>query len=407
MIKLKSLIREVVDGQNFLSKEKFGTIILSELKNEFPAFAVIELVQVRNGQEFKHEKRRGMRHNRDMKSVSDRNAIYNSDLLAVLSIEYNNKEYDVRICNIFKKVPDTELTDKFTMADDEVLKKIPFKSLEPKDFNHPSNLMVWKCRVKGEDEKVLIPKKEVSSVLFDEYRTLKEIVIDVKRVIDRDSGGLDGDTFVIPPIPTSPNKNPFPLHEEQDNNELELTDTFQMYHGGKRWTRIPTEILGSAAGRYEAGAGIYFTNDYMTARKYAKGSRVVHLVEIDKNFKDLDDVYIPLSDVVNFIHTCNGMRHKSEIIESLKRNTERMQTDGIYANILNNLMVNYQAAGGNVGIQVANYFVSKGADAHYESQHGEEFWLVIFNPKIIKKVSVIDPKTVTGAFPYLLPNPTS
>lgn len=49
--------------------------------------------------------------------------------------------------------------------------------------------MVWKCRVKGEDEKVLIPKKEVSSVLFDEYRTLKEIVIDVKRVIDKDSGG--------------------------------------------------------------------------------------------------------------------------------------------------------------------------------------------------------------------------
>lgn len=123
MIKLKSLIREVVDGQNFLSKEKFGIIILSELKKEFPAFAAIELVQVHNGQEFEHEKRRGMRHNRDMKSLSDRNAIYNSDLLAVLSIEYNDKEYDVRIWNKFKKVPDTALTDKFTGADDEVLKK--------------------------------------------------------------------------------------------------------------------------------------------------------------------------------------------------------------------------------------------------------------------------------------------
>ena len=406
MIKLKSLIHEVVDGQNFLTKEKFGTIILSQLRREFPAFAAIELVQVRNGQEFKYEKRRGMRHNRDMKALSDRNAIYNSNLLAVLSIEYNDKEYETRIWNLFKKVPDRELTNKFTGVDEPYLKQMPPKSLEPKDLNVTSDLMVWKCCVKGEDEKVLIPKKQGYAILFDDYRNLREVIEDIKKVIDKDAG-FDGDTFVIPPIPTAPNKNPVPVHEEQDNNELESTNTFQMYHGGKRWTRIPTEILGSAAGRYEAGAGIYFTNDYMTARKYAKGSRVVHLVEIDKNFKDLDNVYIPLSDVINFVNTCNGMRHKSEIIESLKRNAERMQTDGIYANILNNLMVNYQAAGGNVGIQVANYFVSKGADAHYESQHGEEFWLVIFNPKIIKKVSVIDPKTVTGAFPYLLPNPTS
>lgn len=153
MIKLKSLIHEVVDGQNFLTKEKFGTIILSQLRREFPAFAAIELVQVRNGQEFKYEKRRGMRHNIDMKSLSDRNAIYNSDLLAVLSIEYNDKEYETRIWNLFKKVPDRELTDKFTGVDEPYLKQMPPKSLEPKDLNVTSDLMVWKCCVKGEDEK--------------------------------------------------------------------------------------------------------------------------------------------------------------------------------------------------------------------------------------------------------------
>src|ERR1039458_2323947 len=59
------------------------------------------------------------------------------------------------------------------------------------------------------------------------------------------------------------------------------TNTFQMYHGGKRWSRIPSELYSHKQGRYECGVGIYLTNDYNTARKYAKGSRVVHLVEVD------------------------------------------------------------------------------------------------------------------------------
>ena len=184
---------------------------------------------------------------------------------------------------------------------------------------------------------------------------------------------------------------------------MSLENTFKMYHGGKRWSRIPTEFIGSAKGRYEAGPGIYFTNDYNTARRYAKGSRVVHLVEIDRNFKDICDVHIPLTDVISFVKNCNGMRRKTEIIDSIKRNAERMEKDWIYADILNNLVVNYEAGAGNAGIQVANYFVSKGGDAKVEPQSGEEFWIVIFNPKIIKSVTVIDPKTVTSDFEYMLP----
>ena len=187
------------------------------------------------------------------------------------------------------------------------------------------------------------------------------------------------------------------LLEDVDNN------VFQMYHGGKRWTRIPSEFLGSSKGNYEAGPGIYFTNDYETARRYAKGSRVVHLVDIDKNFRDVDSVDIPLTDMVEFVKTCYGMKHKSEIITSLKNNAERMKRDSISADMLNNLVVNYDAGAGNVGIQVANYFVSKGIDAHLEQQGGGEFWLVVFNPKILKRVTVVDPKSVNSDFPFMLP----
>ena len=202
MIKLKLLLNEVVEGYGYMTKEKFGSVILAELKHIFPSFVSIELLLVYNGQEFKNEKRRGMRYNRDRKSLADRSSIYNSDLMAAFLIEYDNKEYEVRITNTFKKVPDEELTNKFTMADDEYLKKMPFKSLEPKDLNQPSPLMLWKCRVKRDDDKVLIPKKQGYAILFDEYKTLKEVISDVKKVIQDDSGF--GTNFQLPPIPSTP-----------------------------------------------------------------------------------------------------------------------------------------------------------------------------------------------------------
>lgn len=182
-------------------------------------------------------------------------------------------------------------------------------------------------------------------------------------------------------------------------------DTFQMYHGGKRWSRIPTELLGSNKGRYEAGVGIYFTNDYNTARRYAKGSRVVHLVDIDKNFKNLKDVHIPLPELIAFVKSVPGMRRKADIIATLQANAERMKRNAVSADILNNLVVNYEAGAGRAGLEVSKFFVSKGADAHVEKQHGGEFWLVVFNPSIIKRVTVVDPKTVDSDFPYQLPDP--
>jgi len=178
-----------------------------------------------------------------------------------------------------------------------------------------------------------------------------------------------------------------------------------MYHGGKRWSRIPSEILGSKQGRYEAGVGIYFTNDYNTARRYAKGSRVVHAVDIDKNFTEIGDVKLPLSDIIGFLKGLGGLKHREDIINSIIKNAERMKTDYITADVLNNLVVNYEAGAGNVGIKIANYLVSKGVDAKFELQSGDEFWLVIFNPNIIKGVSVIDASKVTSDFEFTLPNP--
>lgn len=168
------------------------------------------------------------------------------------------------------------------------------------------------------------------------------------------------------------------------------TGTFQMYHGGSRWTAKP-EIFPPKKGRYEGGVGIYFTTHYLTARKYAKGGNVVHLVDIDANYRDIKNVRIPIKDMVDFVKNSHGLRAKKEIISNLVAYSERVGKNDIPAEILNNLIVNYEAGSGKAGLEVPKYLVSHGIDAYVYPQHNNEDWLIAFNPNIIKKVSVVDP----------------
>lgn len=178
--------------------------------------------------------------------------------------------------------------------------------------------------------------------------------------------------------------------------------TFQMYHGGSRWSTSP-EIRPSKGGRYEGGVGIYFTNNYETARKYAKGGKVVQLVSIRKDFKNLKDVMVPVDELIEFINNLSGVRKRKDIISDLKRIAERSKRVDLSLDILNNLIVNWEAGAGSVGAEVAKYFVSKGADASVQHQSGDEFWLVVFNPKIITRYEVLNPKNV-NVDDYILPS---
>ena len=59
--------------------------------------------------------------------------------------------------------------------------------------------------------------------------------------------------------------------------------------------------------------------------------------------------------------------------------------------VLNNLVVNYEAGCGKQGIEVTKYIVSRGGDATVV-RNGNEDWLVVFNPKIIKYYRKVDTK---------------
>ena len=168
-------------------------------------------------------------------------------------------------------------------------------------------------------------------------------------------------------------------------------ETFQMYHGGKRWSMLPDELIPASKNRYEGGVGIYLTNKYETARKYAKGSRVVHIVDIDKNYRDIKGKELQIEDVVEFVKSVSGLKHKKEIIQDLISNSKRLNRPYVHADVLNNLIVNYEAGAGNVGLEIPRYFISKGIDASLQNQSGDEQWLVVFNPKIIQKFSIVNP----------------
>lgn len=177
-----------------------------------------------------------------------------------------------------------------------------------------------------------------------------------------------------------------------------VNNTFQMYHGGKKWYTTPTDLISSKKGRSWYGVGIYTTNFYETARKYGKGPRVVHLLDIDKKYQDLDNVNIAVDEAIKFIKNLRGLRFKSEIVERIKR-----YKDNIPLSILHNNIINTDAAPGLIGKEVSDFLASKGADASYISQSGKEFWLLIFNPRIIKSFKVIDPKNIDNEFPFELP----
>jgi hypothetical protein len=194
MIKLKDLLNEIVDGQGYMTAEKFGSICLNQLVRSFPEYEV-DLFDVADF--IKDQKKFNM---------PKRVLIHNSSLRARFHIETNDKLYFVNIVNEFDKVPESELTNKFTMADDDYLINMPSKSLEPKDLNTPNKLMRFRCTLilqdrSGNKLSTLIPANNVSSVLFTDYRTLNDLIQDVKNKINddrfNDFGKLDEAEFDV------------------------------------------------------------------------------------------------------------------------------------------------------------------------------------------------------------------
>lgn len=177
--------------------------------------------------------------------------------------------------------------------------------------------------------------------------------------------------------------------EEELIWEAYNNDLYWLYHGGAKWNHFDAQIRKPSKNRYEAGAGIYLTNSYETARKYAKGSKVVSKVGIIKNLIKAEDVKIKKSDVINFLKTYISPKFRKLMLGDL----DRVKGDYYPAYYLINLSVNYEVGGKNA-LYINNFIVEHGVDISIQKQSGDEIWVVVHNPKIIKKVIHTKPSDI-------------
>lgn len=170
------------------------------------------------------------------------------------------------------------------------------------------------------------------------------------------------------------------------------SDIIWLYHGGAKWEKFNAKISKPKRGRYEAGAGIYLTNNYETARKYARGNKVVSKVGISKNITLAEDVLIPKEDVVRFVKTYIGPKNRGAFLESIEEYTKH--PDKYPAYYLVNLSVGYEV-GGSQALAIKDFIVEYGVDASKYKQSGEEVWIVVHNVDIIKKVIHTKPSDIS------------
>lgn len=178
-----------------------------------------------------------------------------------------------------------------------------------------------------------------------------------------------------------------------------MTDLINMWHGGKFDESEMIIIKFSRTGKTYNGPGIYTTNDLNTASSYAKGGRSIYYMGLDPNLVLLEKSDLKYEDTVNFVKNSSGLKKKKEILEDLERNKDRVlkfDKDGnplIGANVLLNLMVNYDVCKGEHGVNLANFYSGKNIDASImNGENSGEGWVLIFNPKIIKEKKVFSKK---------------
>jgi hypothetical protein len=83
---------------------------------------------------------------------------------------------------------------------------------------------------------------------------------------------------------------------------------------------------------------------------------------------------------------------------------DRIGTGLIPADFVIAIFANNGAATGQKGVKLAKYLASRGVGASVHHADGPEYWVILFDPSLIKSVVRIQPQDVgTRKFPWDLP----
>jgi len=167
-----------------------------------------------------------------------------------------------------------------------------------------------------------------------------------------------------------------------DIEEVNKNGRLLAWHGAQKWEGLP-EIKPHKKGTYEYGPGIYFTNHCSTAQSYARGPGSIMLMEIEcPKLLTIKDK-VKLEEAVAFYESCFRLKNRKSVLNDLQRNVR----DGLISvDTVINCGVNNEALAGSHGPALSQWLTDKGFDATIgRSQASNEEWMVVFNPRIIKK----------------------
>jgi len=170
------------------------------------------------------------------------------------------------------------------------------------------------------------------------------------------------------------------------NEIIEEQQLITMWHGGRELQYSYHEMRGNKSKQMEYGPGLYLTNYYETARKYAKGGGKTFLVTFTRG-TNIKDVAIETKIAFDFLNR-NRFANKKALIKDIM---DRYGTT-IPAETLLNLMVNLDSMTPTTSAIFRQFLVENGADYLVSENYGgwgDQTIVVIFNPKIITQVKPI------------------
>jgi hypothetical protein len=143
-------------------------------------------------------------------------------------------------------------------------------------------------------------------------------------------------------------------------------------------------------GRHEYGPGLYATTHYDTAKKYAKGSRKLYLLEIEKG-NELTKSTLPFEVAEKFINSNVTKSKRNEVLERLSKYNKNNQ---VPANIFSNIILNSDALKSSKMNLLREFLVNNGID--YEMVNSPFGWneimIVLYNISKISNVKQVTPK---------------
>lgn len=184
-----------------------------------------------------------------------------------------------------------------------------------------------------------------------------------------------------------------------------------LWHGGRELEYSYKENLNCSSGRFEHGVGLYLTTHYETAKKYAKGGGKTYKIDLlIEPERSISNTFINLESTLNFLSTYVKKKHLKDISTDISNYLKRTNSniESIKADIIQNLIINYEAISPSNTKKLTEFLIDNGVDYGLVKNFGgrPETVVVVYNKDIIKKISAIPSKNVS-LDEYILPVPES